>query len=106
MKNEITGLEVAKDTIWIDKYGKEFTIDEMDNEYVYNVCFFMVTGGGWSWFLTEKNINRFYDAALERFSGDHNTCAAISRIIPDAKKILAVKRGAPEELKKVLKGKK
>ena len=68
--NKITGKKIHRKTAWIDKKGKEFKIEELNDSYLFNICKFMANGGGWSWFLTQKRKNQIFIAARSRFLTD------------------------------------
>lgn len=68
--NKITGKKIHRKTAWIDRNGKEFKIEDIDDSYLFNICKFMATGGGWSWFLTQKRKDQIFIAARSRFLTD------------------------------------
>ena len=68
--NKVTGKKIHRKTAWIDKNGKEFKIEDIDNDYLFNICKFMANGGGWSWFLTQKRKDLIFITARERFIED------------------------------------
>ena len=62
--NQITGKKIHRETAWIDKNGKEFKIKDIDNNYLFNICKFMASGGGWIWFLTQKRKNLIFSISF------------------------------------------
>jgi hypothetical protein len=78
--NQITGKKIHRETAWIDKNGKEFKIKDIDNNYLFNICKFMASGGGWIWFLTQKRKNLIFIEARRRFKNDKNKIVEIIQL--------------------------
>jgi hypothetical protein len=64
--NKITGKKIKPETAWINKDGKEFKIQDINDEYLFNICYFMCDGGGYAWFLNLNRMDVLFEEALRR----------------------------------------
>ena len=78
--NKITNKKIHRKTAWIDKNGKEFKIEELNDSYLFNICKFMADGGGWTWFLTNERKDQIFIAARSRFITDPEKVTQIMKL--------------------------
>lgn len=86
--NKVTGKKIHRKTAWIDKNGKEFKIEEIDSDYLFNICKFMANGGGWSWFLTRKRKDLIFIIARDRFADNPDKILQIIKFDEAAERTL------------------
>jgi hypothetical protein len=65
-KNPITKKRIQPETDWIDITGKELKFSEMDDKYVFDLCYFLSNGGEWDCERTADVINDVFCEAMKR----------------------------------------
>ena len=57
---------MRKDKVWCDINGNEYTLEEIDNKYLFNILRFISNGGGYVDFLDDSKIEKLYNEANRR----------------------------------------
>ncbi len=51
---------------WINADKEMLTADEVDNDYLKHIMYFVADGCGWKWFVDKDVINNIFEEAYKR----------------------------------------